>query len=61
MQPQTNEPMPLPDFIQNVLELDEILSRPSEPVIETAKPLHGNIMLLGAGGEMGPSLAALAK
>ena len=53
--------MQLPTLIQNVVELDEILSRPTEAVIEAIKNLGGNIMLLGAGGKMGPSLAELTK
>jgi len=50
-----------PTSIQNVAELDEVLSRPSSAVVEAVKNLTGHIMLLGAGGKMGPSLAELAK
>jgi nucleoside-diphosphate-sugar epimerase len=53
--------MQLPISINNVVELEEILSRPCEPVIETIKQLSGDLMVLGAGGKMGPSLAELAK
>jgi dTDP-4-dehydrorhamnose reductase len=53
--------MRLPLSINNVAELDEILSRPSESLIEACKNWGGDIMLLGAGGKMGPSLAELAK
>lgn len=53
--------MKLPTLIQTVTELDEILSRPSEAVVESIKNLDGDIMLLGAGGKMGPSLAELAQ
>jgi nucleoside-diphosphate-sugar epimerase len=51
----------LPSLIKTVAELDEVLSRPSDAVIETVKRLDGDLMLLGAGGKMGPSLAELAK
>jgi nucleoside-diphosphate-sugar epimerase len=60
-QPQRNESMPLPFSINTVAELDEIMSRPSEALIEACKNWVGDIMLLGAGGKMGPSLAELAK
>ena len=53
--------MQLPTLIQNIAELDEVLSRPSEAVIESIENLDGDIMLLGAGGKMGPSLAELAQ
>jgi nucleoside-diphosphate-sugar epimerase len=53
--------MNFPALIQTSAELDEILSRPSSAVIESIKNLHGDIMLLGAGGKMGPSLAELAQ
>jgi len=53
--------MKLPTLIQTVTELDEVLSRPPETVIESIKNLDGDILLLGAGGKMGPSLAELAQ
>jgi nucleoside-diphosphate-sugar epimerase len=52
--------MLLPNLINNIAELDEVLSRPSDAVVEAVKNLHGDVMLLGAGGKMGPSLAMLA-
>ncbi len=51
----------LPSSIKSVAELDEVLSRPSDAVIEAVKKLDGDLMLLGAGGKMGPSLAELAQ
>jgi len=53
--------MKLPALIQTVAELDEILSQPSNAVIDSIKNLPGDLMLLGAGGKMGPSLAELAQ
>lgn len=53
--------MQLPTLIQTVTELDEVLSRPTAAVVESIKNLDGDIMLLGAGGKMGPSLAELAQ
>ncbi len=53
--------MTFPALIQNVAELDEVLSRPTAEVVDAMKKLDGDIMLLGAGGKMGPSLAELAQ
>lgn len=41
--------------------LDEKLSTPSESLIEDVKKIEGDIMILGAGGKMGPTLSLLAK
>lgn len=42
-------------------ELEECLSRPTEPDVAHAAALEGDLLVLGAGGKMGPSLVALAK
>jgi len=42
-------------------ELDERLSRPTEADIAALADLDGDVLLLGAGGKMGPSLARLAR
>ena len=47
--------------IHNVAELEECLSRPSEAVICAMKAMGGDLLILGAGGKMGPSLAKLAR
>jgi nucleoside-diphosphate-sugar epimerase len=47
--------------IQDVAQLEEALSRPSEADIDFMRRLAGNVMVLGAGGKMGPSLAKLAR
>jgi len=41
--------------------LEELLCRPTAAVLETMTALDGDLMLLGAGGKMGPSLARLAR
>ncbi len=51
----------LPERFADVGELDEYLSRPSAEVIAAMRALSGDIMALGVGGKMGPSLAALAR
>ncbi len=40
--------------------LEDLLSRPTPPVVEAMAALDGDIVILGAGGKMGPSLARLA-
>ncbi len=42
-------------------KLDELLSQPSEALVEDMKKIDGDIMVLGAGGKMGPTLCTLAK
>lgn len=51
----------LPKIIQSVEELDELLSRPNPELIESLKTLSGDIMILGAGGKVGPTVALMAK
>jgi len=41
--------------------IDEFMSRPSETLVNELNRLKGNIMILGVGGKMGPTLARLAK
>lgn len=45
----------------NLAELEESLSRPTPAVVETLRGLDGDIVILGAGGKMGPSLARMAR
>lgn len=42
-------------------ELEELLSRPTPGVVSGLAALPGDLVLLGAGGKMGPSLARLAR
>ena len=42
-------------------ELEELLSRPDDDAIEAMRQLDGDLLILGAGGKMGPSLARLAR
>ncbi len=41
--------------------LEDLLSRPSAELSSTLAPIGGDIIVLGAGGKMGPSLARMAK
>lgn len=47
-------------MIKTVAELEERLATPSAALIRDMGQVDGDIMLLGAGGKMGPSLARLA-
>ncbi len=51
----------LPNVITTTEQLDELLSRPSEQLIASMKTLDGDIMILGAGGKVGPTIARMAK
>jgi len=51
----------LPDAIETVEELDELLSRPSAALVEFMASLEGDVMVLGAGGKIGPTLARMAR
>lgn len=42
-------------------ELEDALSSPTLPVVETMDRLEGDILVLGVAGKMGPSLARLAR
>lgn len=42
-------------------KLDQLLTTPSEKLAADMKMLDGDIMILGAGGKMGPTLSILAK
>jgi len=47
--------------IQNVAELEERLSRPTDADAAAMSTLNGDLLILGVGGKMGPSLARLAR
>jgi nucleoside-diphosphate-sugar epimerase len=47
--------------IQNLSELETALSEPTEATIRTLAALGGDLLILGVGGKMGPTLARMAK
>jgi nucleoside-diphosphate-sugar epimerase len=51
----------LPGTISDIAELDELLCRPSQALIDDLEKVDGDIMILGVAGKMGPTLAGLAK
>ncbi len=53
--------MSLPNVFQDVAHLEEVMSTPSEALSKELKELEGDILILGVGGKMGPTLARMAK
>src|SRR6202795_4222610 len=51
----------LPETISDVADLDDLLCRPSQALIDDLSKVDGDIMILGVAGKMGPTLAGLAK
>ena len=47
--------------IRTIEELEEQLSRPTEADVLALAKLDGDLLILGAGGKMGPSLSRLAR
>ncbi len=48
-------------MLKTTSELTEFMTRPSARLVEDLKRLKGDIMILGAGGKVGPAMAVLAK
>jgi len=51
----------LPDRIDDVAALEDLLSRPSQALVDDLAALDGDIIILGVGGKVGPCLARMAK
>lgn len=58
---QNRQPALTPLPPRDETELDELLSRPSEEDRQALRDLDGDLLVLGVGGKMGPSLARLAR
>lgn len=52
---------PLPSRFDNIDELEDFLSRPSRALAADLAAIDGDIIVLGVGGKMGPTLARLAR
>jgi nucleoside-diphosphate-sugar epimerase len=50
----------LPKLVESTAHLDDLLSTPTPAVIEALAGLDGDILVLGVGGKMGPTLSRLA-
>ncbi len=53
--------MNTPARFDDVAALEEFMTRPSAPLIEDMTRVSGDIVVLGVGGKMGPTLARMAK
>lgn len=51
----------LPERVESLEALDALLATPSQALIDDLAAIDGDIMVLGASGKMGPSLAMLAR
>jgi nucleoside-diphosphate-sugar epimerase len=51
----------MPHAPHTLAALDDALSTPTRALIETLATIDGDIIVLGAGGKMGPSLARMAR
>jgi len=49
------------DLIRTEEELEERLSRPTPETVRDISKLNGDLVILGVGGKMGPTLARMAK
>jgi nucleoside-diphosphate-sugar epimerase len=47
--------------IESVEQLEDLLSEPTQSAIEALAGLDGDLLVLGVGGKMGPSLARMAR
>src|SRR4051794_24505179 len=47
--------------LADVAELEDLLSEPTPGAVDALRRLDGDLILLGAGGKMGPTLARMAR
>jgi nucleoside-diphosphate-sugar epimerase len=45
----------------NITQLDDSLSKPSDELVASVANLRGDLLILGAGGKMGPTFARMAR
>jgi hypothetical protein len=50
-----------PDSFGGVDELEAFMARPSRELVDDLARVSGDILVLGAGGKMGPTLTKLAR
>jgi dTDP-4-dehydrorhamnose reductase len=49
------------ESIADVEQLEDLLSAPTPAVVESMRRLKGDVLILGVGGKMGPSLARMVR
>jgi len=61
----SSEPIPtdlvLPDRFRDVAHLEDVMTTPGPELVATLARLDGDLIILGVGGKIGPTLAGLAK
>jgi len=55
------DPRDLPARFEDEAALEDFMTMPSQPLIDDLAGVDGDIIILGVGGKMGPTLARLAK
>ena len=50
-----------PQHIEDSEQLEEVMSTPTPEAVEALEGIAGDLLILGVGGKMGPTLAKLAK
>lgn len=53
--------MNLPSRFEDIEQLEDVMSTPSQALVAALARVPGDIMVLGVGGKMGPTLARMAK
>jgi nucleoside-diphosphate-sugar epimerase len=51
----------LPVTIENEVKLDDLLTQPQPELVDFIRQVRSPLLILGAGGKMGPTLAVLAR
>ena len=51
----------LPKRFDGIEHLEDVMTTPSPALVETLRAVRGDILVLGVGGKMGPTLARLAR
>src|ERR1044071_8415292 len=51
----------LPDRFRDVEHLEEVMTKPSPELVAELGKIDGDLIILGVGGKIGPTLARLAK
>src|SRR5260370_6774350 len=59
--PMSADTSDIPDLINTEDQLDEVLTCPRQVLVDFIRPLASPLVILGAGGKMGPTLAWLAR
>ena len=55
------DPRPLRDRFESVAALEDFMTTPSPALVDDLAHIDGDILVLGVGGKMGPTLARMAK